>query len=439
MEQTAPAERADGLEARRAALDLLTRMAGGASLDEAMGASRAFGDLEGSDRGFARALATAVLRRRGGLDHVLGAYIDRPLPKRAARVMDVLRLAAAQTLILRTPDHAAVSTAVTLAGERRETAGYAKLVNAVARKIAKAGPEALEKLPARTDTPAWLWRAWERAYGPQAVRKIAEAHRTEPPLDLTLKDPAEAERWAGRLGAELLPGGSLRLTGVHDVRALEGYGEGAWWVQDVAASLPAKLLGDVMGKRVFDLCAAPGGKTLQLAAAGANVVAVDISPPRLERVSENLARTGLSAAIVAEDMLKWRPNEKADAILLDAPCSATGTIRRHPDIPWTKTETDIAALASLQARMIAHALDFLKPGGVLVYCVCSLQAEEAEKQAEAALARHQNLSRKPVEPEEIDGRADAVSRKGDLRTLPSMLGAQGGMDGFFAARFVLAG
>lgn len=436
MEQSAEKTRPDGLDARRAALDLLTRIAGGASLDEAMTASRAFGDLEGPDRGFARLLASAVLRRRGSLDHALGAYLDRPLPKRASRVMDILRLAACQSLMLGTPDHAAVSTAVTLAGERQETAGYSGLVNAVARKIAKAGPETLEKLPARTDTPGWLWRAWERAYGPQSVRKIAEAHRTEPALDLTLKNPADAASWAERLGAERLPGDGLRLTGVHDVRALEGYEDGAWWVQDIAASLPARLLGDVAGKRVFDLCAAPGGKTLQLAAAGADVVAVDISPPRLERVSENLARTKLAAAVAAEDVLKWRPAGKADAVLLDAPCSATGTIRRHPDIPWTKTETDIAALASLQARMIDRALGFLKPGGALIYCVCSLQVEEGERQADAALSRHDKLQRVPIDLEEVGGLAEAVTRKGDLRTLPFMTG---GMDGFYAARFTLAG
>lgn len=426
-----------GIEARRAALDILERVAKGASLDDALKDCRTFDLLEGPDRGFARALASCVLRRRGSLDHVLGAYIDRPLPKRAIRVMDILRLASAQTLFMGTPDHAAVSTAVSLAGERRENLGYAKLVNAVARKVAKNGPAVVKKLPARVDTPGWLWRSWERAYGAQTARAIAEAHHNEPRLDVTLKAPGAANEWTDRLEAELLPTGSLRRAGVSDVTQLAGFEEGAWWVQDAAASLPARLAGDVSGKTVFDLCAAPGGKTLQFAAMGANVTAVDISEPRLERLVDNLARTNLTARLVTEDILKWRSEEKADIVLLDAPCSATGTIRRHPDIPWTKSETDIAALTSLQARMLDHAIGFVKPGGMVIYCVCSLQPEEGEKQAEAALARHKHLARKPVLPEEIGGLAGGVNRYGDLRTTPAMLAEAGAMDGFFAARFIV--
>jgi len=446
-----------GLAPRRAALDILERVREGAALDDALALTRSFSELEGPDRGFARALASTVLRRRGALDHVLGAYIDRPLPRKAMRAMDILRLAAAQSLLMETPAHAAVATAVDLAAERKEIAGYAKLINAVARKVAKAGPAAIAGLPARTDTPGWLWRAWERGYGPARARAIAEAHHREAPLDLTLKDPATADAWLARL-AEAHPGaagtrfGGLRLAPVRDVAALPGFGEGAWWVQDAAASLPARLLGDVAGKRVFDLCAAPGGKTLQLAAAGARTVAIDKSGPRLKRLAENLERTGLRATVVKEDVLRWSSKDKADAILLDAPCTATGTIRRHPDIPWSKDETDLAALAALQAQMIDHALTLLKPGGTLVYCVCSLQPEEGEAQAKAALARHPSLSRVAVAPAEIGGFSEAVNRDGDLRTLPSMLPVDthepragepgphgGGMDGFFAARFEYAG
>ena len=434
-DETAPA----GLDARRAALDLLERVRGGEALDDALGACRSFNDLAGPDRAFARTLTSHGLRRRGGIDHILGAYIDRPLPKKAARVMDVLRLAAVQSLILKTPDHAAVSTATALAHDRRETAGYAGLVNAVARKIAKAGPAQLEKVPSRADTPAWLWRSWERAFGPRAARAIADAHRHAPPLDLTVKIAADARDWAARLGADLLPPGTLRLRNVSDVAALEGYHDGAWWVQDLAASLPARLLGEVSGKKVFDLCAAPGGKTLQLAAAGAQVTAVDIAAPRLERLSENLARVGLAAETVAQDVLRWTPAEKADAVLIDAPCSATGTIRRHPDILWRKSETDIAALARLQAQLIDRAVAMLKPGGALVYCVCSLQPEEGERQAEAALARHRALRRVPADAEAIGGLPSAIDRHGDLRTLPFMLGQSGGMDGFFAFCARLAG
>ncbi len=437
-----PAARPDipGLAARRGALEILERVRGGDSLDEALVKSRAFSLLEGSDRAFARAMASAALRRRGAIDHVLGAYIDRPLPKRAARIMDILRLTAAQLLILKTPDHAAVSTAVALAGERRETENYAGLVNAVSRKVGKAGAAALEKAPLRADTPGWMWRSWERRFGPVRARAVAEAHRRPAPLDLTPKTPSETGAWADRLNAEVLPTGSLRLAPVSDVSRLDGFADGAWWVQDAAAALPVKLLGDVAGKTVFDLCAAPGGKTLQLAAAGAAVTAVDISAPRLERVRENLQRTGIAAALVEADVMKWTPTEKADAVLLDAPCTATGTIRRHPDLPWLKTEDDMAALASLQARMIDRAISFLKPGGALVYCVCSLQPEEGEAQAAAALSRHQDrVSRKPITAEDIGGLGEAVNRDGNLRTLPSFWADMGGMDGFFAARFDKAG
>ena len=427
-----------GLDARRAALDILERVREGASLDDALALTRSFSELTGPDRGFARALASGVLRRRGSLDHILGAYIDRPLPKKAARAMDILRLAAAQSVFLETPAHAAVATAVDLASERREIAGYAKLINAVARKAAKAGPAAAAKLPPRADTPGWMWRSWERAYGPAKARAIAEAHRREAPLDLTLKTP-EGAAWTDRLEAERLPFGTMRLRSRGDVAALPGFDEGAWWVQDAAASLPAMLLGAAKGERIFDLCAAPGGKTLQLAAAGARVTAIDKSGDRLKRLADNLDRTGLKATTVKEDVLRWRSKDKADAILLDAPCSATGTIRRHPDIPWSKTETDVAALAALQANMIDHAVSLLKPGGRLVYCVCSLQPEEGEAQARAALQRHASLARVPVAPEDIGGFSEAINRDGDLRTLPSMLAEKGGMDGFFAALFVLKG
>jgi 16S rRNA (cytosine967-C5)-methyltransferase len=437
MRKPTPQPEPAGLAARRAALDILTLVRDGSPFDEALEKCRSFNALEGADRGLARLLATTVLRRQGGLDEIIGPYLDRPLPKRAAKAMDMLRLAAAQSALLGTPDHAAVSTSVALAKAFRETEGYAGLVNAIARKIAKTGKAAIEKQPERVDTPGWLWRAWERTYGPATARAIALAHRAEAPLDLTPKHPEEAEALAGELGAEVLPTGSLRLRQGGDVRALPGYAEGLWWIQDAAAALPAKLLGDVKGKRVFDLCAAPGGKTMQLAAAGGQVTAVDIAGARLKTVAENLQRTGLAAETVKADILEWTPEEKADAILLDAPCSATGTIRRHPDILRTRTEGDIATLAKLQAEMIDKAAGLLKNGGLLVYATCSLQPEEGERQIEAALARHPRLKRVPVEASEIGGLAEAITRAGDFRTLPSIWAARGGMDGFFAARLML--
>ena len=439
----APVSTLPGMDARRAVLEILDRVDEGATLDDAIARTSPFEHLEGPDRSFARLLASETLRRRGAIDHVIGAYIDRPLPKKSARVMDILRIATAQLLILETPPHAAASTAVELAKERGETQGYASLINAVVRKISGAGKAELDKIPARTDTPSWMWRAWERSYGPLGAKAIAEAHRGTPPLDLTLKSGEDAAAWVARFKAAdlepaLLPSGSIRFARISDVTALPGFDEGAWWVQDAAASLPVRLLGDVAGKTVFDLCAAPGGKTMQLASAGAIVTAVDKSGARLERVEENLARTKLQAALVEDDVLRFRPAEKADAILLDAPCTSTGTIRRHPDIPWSKGETALTALAELQGKMIDHALSLLKPGGLLVYCVCSLQREEGEAQAKAALARHPEIARVPVRAEEIGGLDKAVNRDGDLRTLPSMLAEAGGMDGFFAMRLRLA-
>jgi len=433
----APAKAVDvpGLPARRAALDVLTLVGAGRTLDDALDHCRSFNALEGPDRGFAHALAAGVFRRRGAIDHLIGLFIDKPLPKRSARATDILRLAAVQSLILQTPAHAAVSTAVVLTEEFRETANYAGLVNAVARKIAALGPAALAKLPERIDTPGWMWRSWERTYGPDATRAIARAHTNEAPIDLTPRDPADAAALAHDAGGTRLPVGSVRVPGGSKVVSLPGFDDGRFWVQDAAAAIPARLLGDVRDKRVFDLCAAPGGKTMQLAAAGAHVIAVDESGDRLKRVAENLARTKLSATTVKADILAWEPGALADAILLDAPCTATGTIRRHPDILWTKTEASLKETTALQTRLIDRALAIVKPGGVLVYCVCSLQPEEGEKQVDAALARHAELSRDPIRSDEVGG-LPVLNRAGDLRTLPSMLAADGGIDGFFAARLV---
>ncbi len=424
-----------GLAPRRSALDLLTLVAAGRTLDEALDQCRSFNALEGPDRSFAHALAASVLRRRGAIDHLIGLYIDRPLPKRSARATDILRLAAAQSLILKTPDHAVVSTAVALTEDYRETAAYGGLVNAVARKIAAKGPESLEKLSERIDTPGWMWRGWERAFGADAARAIAKANASEARIDLTPRDPTDAAALAEAVGGVLLSTGSVRLLAGARVTTLPGFDDGRFWVQDAAAAIPARLFGDLHGKRVFDLCAAPGGKTMQLAASGGTVIAVDESGDRLKIVAENLARTKLLAETIKADVLRWKPDDPADAVLLDAPCTATGTIRRHPDVLWTKTEDSLRALTGMQARMIDRAVEMTKPGGMIVYCVCSLQAEEGEKQIAAALARQPALARVPIGLEEVGGLA-VLTREGDLRTMPSMLAADGGIDGFYAARLM---
>ncbi len=430
----APPAPVPGLAPRRAALDVLTLVAAGRTLDQALEDCRSFNALEGADRALAHALAAGVMRRRGTIDHVIGLYIDRPIPKRSARATDVLRLAAAQSLFLGTPDHAVVSTAVALTQEFRETGGYAGLVNAVARKIAAAGADAIAGLPDRIDTPGWMWRGWERNFGPDTARAIAKAHQKEAQTDLTPRNRDDAAGLALNADGRVLPTGSVRVPAGSRVPKLKGFSEGEWWVQDAAAALPARLLGDVAGLVVYDLCAAPGGKTMQLAAAGATVVAVDSEGLRLKTIAENLARTRLTAETVKADILDWTPASPADAVLLDAPCTATGTIRRHPDVLWSKTEDQMKSLAALQAKMIDKALTLLKPGGLLVFCTCSLQPEEGERQAAAALARHSGIERVPVSAAEIGGLA-AVTRDGDLRTHPALLLEEGGMDGFFAARF----
>jgi 16S rRNA (cytosine967-C5)-methyltransferase len=326
-------------------------------LDEALAEHRGLAGLEARDRAFARLMVATTLRRLGQIDALIARCLDRPLKPRAAQVQNLLRLGACQLVFLGTPAHAAVSTAVALAGRLRP-GGYKGLVNAVLRRLAREGGALAEgQDAARLDTPDWLWASWQATYGARTTRAIAEAHLADPPLDLSVKGDAAA--WAERLGARILPGGTLRLPpGTGDVAKLPGYHDGAWWVQDAAAALPVRLLGPVAGRQVIDLCAAPGGKTAQLAAAGARVTAVERSEARLARLSENLARLGLAATTVAADAAVWRPAAPAEAVLLDAPCSATGTLRRHPDIAHLKGPNQIAALAALQDKLLTAAPSF---------------------------------------------------------------------------------
>ena len=421
------------LSSRRVALDVLVAcLDRGQPLDEALGRHPGFPALDPRDRAFVRLLLATTLRRLGEIDTVLGAMIERPLEGANAVGLQILRLGAAQLLFLGTPAHAAVDTSVELAEAVR--LGHLKgLTNAVLRRVAREGVALLgDRDPARLNTPHWLWESWVATYGEEAARAIAAAHLIEAPLDLTPR--SDADFWAGRLEAEKLPTGTLRRRAGGAITELPGFAEGAWWVQDAAATLPARLLGDIAGKRVADLCAAPGGKTLQLCAAGAEVTAVDISARRVMRLSENLARAGLVAQLVTADASKWMPAEKFDAILLDAPCSGTGTLRRHPDIAWLKDQEDVSRLTLAQDRLLVHALELLKPGGTLIYAVCSLEEDEGPARITALLGREPRIKRVPVRAEELPGLAEAVTPAGDVRTLPSMWAERGGLDGFYIAR-----
>jgi 16S rRNA (cytosine967-C5)-methyltransferase len=435
-----------GLPARRAAAEVLAAVLQKKQpLDDILGRSLDKGimfDLPARDRALTRAIVAASLRRKGQLDHVLGAFLERGMPEKSGTLYPILLSAAAQLVFLNTPPHAAIDLAVTLAQYDPRAKRYDRLVNAVLRRVAGDGVKIAASLDAaRINTPDWLWDRWVAYWGETRAREIGAAHLVEPPLDLTVKsDPA---LWAEQLSGRVLPGGSVRLVPKGRIDALPGFAEGAWWVQDIAASLPARLLGDVAGKRVADLCAAPGGKTAQLALAGAAVVAVDSSRTRLALVAENLARLGLDAERVHADATNWQPGERFDAVLLDAPCSSTGTIRRHPDIPYTKSAKDIAALAGLQERLLDNAAKLVTPGGRLVYSTCSLEPEEGEAQIAAFLARNEAFRLDAISPGDLFGQKDWIEPSGALRTFPYELKLDSpewsGMDGFFATRLVHSG
>jgi 16S rRNA (cytosine967-C5)-methyltransferase len=437
--RVAPAE-VPGLAARRIAADILDNvLRRSRPLDAELDGAEAHPGLAGladRDRALVRKLVATVLRRIGTLRHLLGKFLDSGFPKDAPRVETVLLVGAAQILFLDVPDHAAVDLSVRLVQADRRAAKYPGLINAVLRRVTREGAELMKTIdPVPLDTPSWLFERWRRNYGEDTARAIAIAHGHEPPLDLTVK--ADAESWAQRLRGRVLPTGSVRTVAQGQVSLLPGYTEGAWWVQDAAAALPARLFGDVAGRQVADLCAAPGGKTAQLAQAGARVTAVDRSANRLTRVRDNLTRLGLHAETIAADVTEWQGGA-FDAVLVDAPCSSTGTIRRHPDVVWLKREADIAQLADLQRRLLDRAAALTRPGGRIVYCVCSLEPEEGEHQIEALLAREPTLRRIPIAAGEIGGIAEFLNATGDLRTSPSHWNdadpRMAGLDGFFAAR-----
>ncbi len=391
------------------------------------------------DRGLARAIVTTALRRKGQIDEVLQHFLAKPLPSKSGNASTILEVAVVQLLFMRIPAHAAIDLAVRLACSDRNARHFSGLVNAVLRKIAMAGDDLLQSQnAARLNTPDWLMQRWCETYGDDVALRIGDAHLVEPPLDLSVKIQSDAERWAAVLAGSLLPNGTIRLQERSGrIEDLPGYDEGAWWIQDAAAALPTHLLGNVAGKHVLDLCAAPGGKTAQLAAGGARVTAVDISPQRLERLSQNLARLDLAAELICEDAARFVAQTPYDAVLADVPCSATGTIRRHPDLALLKTRDQAMALQETQADILRNAVSAVRKGGQIVYATCSLEPEEGAQQIESLLAGSLPVSRYAVTGKDVFGLDHLISEQGDLRSLPCHhIGNSEGMDGFYASRLV---
>lgn len=431
---------APGLPTRRLAADVIDEvLRARVALDETLERLLPDSGLDAADAGLARAIAVTAFRRLGTIQHAIDACLDRGSPRQSGPFEPILTAAAAQILFLDVPDHAAVDLAIRHLHEDPRSARYAALGNAVLRRLVREREAVLAETAADPfrDTPDWLAESWSETYGAEAAAAIAASHREEPPLDITVKaDPA---RWAEALDGITLPTGSVRLRERQAIAGLPGFEAGEWWVQDAAAALPVKLLAPQAGERVADLCAAPGGKTAQIAAAGAEATALDRSAQRLRRLKANLARLGLTATVVTADATSWKA-EPFDAVLLDAPCSATGTIRRHPDVAWTKLPEDRDRLAGLQARLLDAAAALTKPDGRLIYCTCSLEAQEGEAQIAAFLARHPQFRRKPVEAGEIGGLAEAIDANGDIRTLPHQLKGESprlsGWAGFYASRLI---
>jgi 16S rRNA (cytosine967-C5)-methyltransferase len=414
--------------ARRAALEVLTASLGRKAGLEAALEGPALSGLEPKDRAFARALVMTTLRRLGPIDRALSGRLQREPPD---EVRMILRLGVAQLFWLDTPAYAAVDSSVGLAEGARGTRPFKALVNAVLRGLQRDGspPEDPEAL-----APPWLFARWRAAFGETVARAVAATIADEPATDLTPRSPADAEALAQALEATQLPGGSLRRAARGRVEEWPGFAEGRWWVQDAAAAIPARLVAAQPGERVLDLCAAPGGKALQLAATGAAVTAIDRSAARLKRLSDTLARTGLAAEVAATDAEAWSDERTFEAVLLDAPCTSSGTFRRNPDVLWTLRPGDVAKLAETQSRLLDVAARRVKPGGRLVYSVCSLEPEEGEAQARAFLRRAPDFATHPITAGEGGAPAPSVTAEGWLRILPHHL--EGGLDGFFVARFV---
>ncbi len=400
-------------------------------LDEALDAARKR-LKDPRDRAFQFHLVMTALRHLGEINMVLGKFLNKQPKGRAKAVVSVLQLGIAQVLYMDVPGFAAASTSVDLV-RKVGFSGHAKLVNAIMRKVVADGADLIRGCDAaRLNTPDWLWDSWVKAYGKKAAREIAQAHAVEPSLDVSVK--SNAAEWAERLSAEILSTGTLRLSTGGAIEDLDGYGDGQWWVQDAGAAIPARLLGDVKGLRIADLCSAPGGKTAQLAHNGASVTALDRSGPRLDRLRENMKRLSLDVETVVADACTWKPGDLFDAVLLDAPCSATGTIRRHPDVVFGKSMEDVRSLARLQTELLRAAVRLIRPGGTILFCTCSLQPEEGPAQVSALLNDCADMAVSPIAADEVPGLPQSVSDDGTVRILPSYWSEHGGIDGFYMAR-----
>lgn len=420
-------ENTQKLDSRTIAVRALGRiLAEGEQLEATLSADSNYNKLDPRDRAFVRLLVTSVFRHKAQIDGVLRGFLSRLPPD---YVMNTLRIGSAQLLVLGTADHAAVGETVGLLKAHKQYAAFSGLANAVLRKVANTGRAKMGNIAPRENIPSWIYKSWERNFGKSAARQIALEYQKIPPLDITVK--SDPHGWAERLGGEVLFGNSIRLTKAGQVSELEGYKDGDWWVQDLSSSLPVQLLGDVKGLKVLDMCAAPGGKTMQLAAKGADVTALDRSASRLRILKTNLERTGSKAEIVEADAANWPEGNGAfDIVLVDAPCSATGTLRRHPDVLYAKTKNQMEQLQRLQRNLLVSAVEKLRPGGFLVYCTCSLQVEEGEEQIDRFLQKKSDFDVVPVSHEEWQ---DFGTKSGYLRLLPHQMRENGGLDGFFVA------
>ncbi|MCL6710353.1 hypothetical protein M8R20_25480 [Pseudomonas sp. R2.Fl] len=442
LRRAEPEKDKPGFEARAVSVKLLAAVVDRkTSLDgmfDAEHGNPAYLALSDADRGLVRAIVQSALRFLPRIEAILSRLLENPLPQGARSLQHVLVVGATQILYLDVPDHSAVDLAVELANRDPRNRRFAKLVNAILRRIGREKADLLEVVSSVPCMPEWFLKRLIDAYGTARAFRIAEAQLAPAAIDLTVK--ADADAWAQRLGGRVLPTGSVRLDAFKGtVSELDGYNEGEWWVQDAAASLPAQLFYSLDGKSAVDLCAAPGGKTAQLIQQGADVTAVEQSANRLRRLEANLARLSLTAKCIKSDLLDFRPDELFDAVLLDAPCSSTGTTRRHPDVLWTKGPEDIEKLAVVQERLLRHAMTLVKPGGALVFSNCSLDPLEGELLIERVLADNPHFRLVPIDAGQWPGLEGAVTAKGEFRTTPDMLpadgGSAGGMDGFYACVF----